>query len=481
MLQVSDAYKELVKSNIRPKCEPIIKVSGKDNNGDDIELIWRAKNIKDLTYKRSIDPVGRELPYMELTWTEVYTGKLNAESYPEKYNNIVKYMQVELSFVQDLGFYNTWKTIFNGGLKWKDLFSKTWKQLKNDVSQEKIKMPTLFLNARPIIDGQTITWTAKDTLSLLSEEEMVFLFDGKTYAEVQPKKYINPIIYILINLRASFFNSKNIFDSVTKSIDVLKNTDYGFFNEQLIFEGKIKNSIMQYLNLKNLHINFKDDYFFVTELEKKSPVSDFSQNVMYKQPEITSVGNISDYTFAYNFYELRYDDMYDVSPTKIISINQNATLYDYIFKDLGVLYSEDLGEIYLAEVIKYTIIESPNYSQVEKVVPLNKKKINSTIKNETVGEAYNENNPMNVYNGEREELISRFEFLKEYFNDNCKLLSFESLPDLSVETGDVVSVETNLYNKEEKITKNAVVVEMEIKYNGTLKEKLKCHEVIYDN
>ena len=52
MIQVSDAYKELVKSNIRPKCEPIIKVSGQDNNGNDIELIWRAKNIKDLTYKR---------------------------------------------------------------------------------------------------------------------------------------------------------------------------------------------------------------------------------------------------------------------------------------------------------------------------------------------------------------------------------------------------------------------------------------------
>ena len=79
MIQVSDAYKELVKSNIRPKCEPIIKVSGVDNTGKEIELIWNAKNIKDLKYKRAIDPVGRELPYMELTWTEIYTGKLNVQ------------------------------------------------------------------------------------------------------------------------------------------------------------------------------------------------------------------------------------------------------------------------------------------------------------------------------------------------------------------------------------------------------------------
>ena len=51
MIPVSNAYKELVKSNIRPKCEPIIKVSGKDNNGKYIELVWQAKNIKDLNYK----------------------------------------------------------------------------------------------------------------------------------------------------------------------------------------------------------------------------------------------------------------------------------------------------------------------------------------------------------------------------------------------------------------------------------------------
>ena len=132
MLQVSDAYEELVKSNIRPKCEPIIKISGTDNEGKEIELIWKAKNIKDLNYKRSIDPIGRELPYMELTWTEIYTGNLNAENYPEKYNNVAKYMAVELTFMQDLGFYNTWKTLNNSKKKWSDLFNGgvTWKELK---------------------------------------------------------------------------------------------------------------------------------------------------------------------------------------------------------------------------------------------------------------------------------------------------------------------------------------------------------------
>ena len=159
MIPVSNAYKELVKSNIRPKCEPIIKASGKDNNGKYIELIWQAKNIKDLNYKRGIDPVGRELPYMELTWTEIYTGEFDAENYPEKYNNVARYMQVELSFVQNLGFHATWKSLFNKATKWNDLFlgNVSWKGVKNQVQQEVIRLPKMFLTARPKIEGKTIT------------------------------------------------------------------------------------------------------------------------------------------------------------------------------------------------------------------------------------------------------------------------------------------------------------------------------------
>ena len=97
MMPVSDAYKELVKSNIRPKCEPIIKVSGLDDSGNEVELVWQAKNIKDMTFKRGIDPVGRELPYLELTWTEIYTGKFNETNYPEKDNSTCIYLPIYLS------------------------------------------------------------------------------------------------------------------------------------------------------------------------------------------------------------------------------------------------------------------------------------------------------------------------------------------------------------------------------------------------
>ena len=62
MIPVSDKLKEIMASNIRPKCEPIIKISGIDNNGNQTTITWQAKDIKSMTFKRGIDPIGRELP-----------------------------------------------------------------------------------------------------------------------------------------------------------------------------------------------------------------------------------------------------------------------------------------------------------------------------------------------------------------------------------------------------------------------------------
>ena len=208
MIQVSNAYKELVESNIRPKCEPIINVSGTDNTGKEVKITWNSKDIKDLTLKRAADPIGRELPFMELTWTEIYTGKLNATSYPEKYNNIVSYMKVELSFVQDLGYYNIWQSLVNDGKTWKDLFSQnvTWRQLKKTIPQETIKIPTMFLSAKPTIKGQTITWVAKDLLSFLENSVSKVMLTGASGATF-PHFIANIIDANEYNYNEDFYNT----------------------------------------------------------------------------------------------------------------------------------------------------------------------------------------------------------------------------------------------------------------------------------
>jgi hypothetical protein len=474
MIQVSDAYKELVKSNIRPKCEPIIKVSGKDNNGNDIELIWKAKNIKDLKYKRGIDPVGRELPYMELTWTEIYTGKLNAENYPEKYNNIAKYMEVELSFVQDLGFYNTWKTIFKGGIIWKDLLSKTWKQVKNSVSQETISMPKMFLTARPIINGQTITWVARDFLYFLEGTEIKF-FDGEKH-EIN---YVNPLRYLILNARSEFIGSP-LFDAITYTDLRLK--DYGqefsskFANGKYLFDGKLKDHLKNYVSIWNQYWDFESNgngmindilYWNDTELE-------ISKNLMYSFPTVTFGTDISSYEFKRYVLEKNDSKIYDKIPNETMEIS-GITLYKYNYDGYGTVdngQNEGFSNSRLKETINFAI--SLDNTTI-KISPINYSSYGGIIQNGSKGETFSENNPLNPFDENFYATKDRLSALNEYFNKNTKTIECECLPILCLETGDTVNVNTNLFNGNSPIIEKGVIVNFEINYNGAIKEKIVVH------
>ena len=52
-----------------------------------------------------------------------------------------------------------------------------------------------------------------------------------------------------------------------------------------------------------------------------------------------------------------------------------------------------------------------------------------------------------------------------------------SLSNVALETGDLVTVPTNLFNNDERVIKNAIVVGIELEYNGALKQKTLLHEV----
>ena len=150
MIEVSEKYKQLMNSNVRPKCEPVIKILNDDNT---VAFEWRGKNIKSLTFKRGIDPISRELPYMELTWTELYRGKLNEQGFVDKYKGVSALMEVELSFEQLLGFFNTWQDVLNTYGTWQGVkdSGKTWGEIFKDRSVEEIKMPKMYLSAQPTL------------------------------------------------------------------------------------------------------------------------------------------------------------------------------------------------------------------------------------------------------------------------------------------------------------------------------------------
>ena len=74
-------------------------------------------------------------------------------------------------------------------------------------------------------------------------------------------------------------------------------------------------------------------------------------------------------------------------------------------------------------------------------------------------------------------MILRKDFLNNYFS-NSSSINFETLANLSLETSDIIEVNTNLYDEAgNEIIKKAIIVEIELVYNGSLKQKIKAHGV----
>lgn len=475
MIKTSEKFQELMKSNIRPKCEPVITISGVDNNGNETTLTWKAKDIKSLTYKRGIDPVGRELPYMELTWTEIYKGKLNAENYPEKYNNIVKYMEVELSFVQYLGFFNSWKLLFESGATWKELFSgnTTWNGLKSTVGTETITMPKMYLAARPTVEGTTITWTATDLISFLDEKQTKsFLIDGYLGTELYTIPFENPLIYILTDARSNFLNSPKLFRALTDTISNLSSTSVADdLDKVIIFENSAKNNILNYANIANKYWDFKDNICYLDYIPFSGPKTTqyFSKKIMTKYPTVTQGTNISAYNFKNHLAVFEQSRQYEKEC--VAKTFDNATIYVCQFNECG----RAINGTFLVSEVNQAV---SGVNEKLNIVPLYYNSYDNVLNNTVVGEVYSEDNPIYPFSSSDEKAKERFNVLTSYFNKDCASLEFECLPYLSVETGDIVGVDTNLYDSGgNQITKNALIVSMEITYNGALKEKIKAHEV----
>lgn len=484
MISVSDRFLELMQSNIRPKIEPIITVKGQDANGNIVNLVWTSSNIQNMTYKRGIDPVGRSLPYMELTWTEIYYGKLNSDNYPEKYNNIVKYMSVELSFEQNLGFFNIWKNIHSTNNTWKQVLEKynTWKKLKKDVEKEIISLPIMFLTAKPTIENQTITWTAKDLLYFLEEPQVKSFYFN--YVQSNPLKfgieYINPIRYFLLSERGNFRNSNEIFNSLTKSQRRITNVTNDNIINNIIFDGTTKNILMNYASIKNYFWNFKDDYLILenfsnlTNKKNNDIVFDFSSNIIRSFPKLTENTNISLYRFKLYKAIIDSDNKYSLQYSEKLNIF-GKTFYKFLFKDFGIPKSG--SDFAISNIAKDAIdtIESID------VAPVNFNNYEYEITTNQEGIVFDENNPLNPFNSKSPIIIERVNLLKKWFKSQSYSMELESLPNVAIEPGDLVSVCTNLYKENEQIIKNAIVVGIELTYNGALKQKTLLHEVSVSN
>lgn len=476
-MSFSEKFLEIMRSNIRPKCEPKITVTGTAEDGTAISLEWNAKDIKSLSFHRSIDPVGRNLPVMELSWTEVYYGKFNAQNFPIKYNNIAKNMSVNLEFHQYLGFYQTWKTLKS--MTWKQVKALTWEKVKNEVAFETVKMPMMFLSATPEISGHMIKWTAKDALSFLTEKQTKGFIANLTSDDVSIPIY-NPIVYLLINARAGFKQSKELFNYFTRTIN--------YFNElpktkllkyPIIFDDATNSCIMNYLSAMSQYLDFDTDKIIKKsfgDIFTQTPVFNLPLKLQYGTPTYELGKNISQYTWKRYIATIHDEKAYVKSPDIAIPVGEitGSPVYQltYNYDNYGTAQSsgEDLAGEEITQGFTYTT--NPQFKI--QVSPISYDATDGNLQNSATGDVYSEDNKQNVFqiemiNNVRSGYpIIKYKNLIKYFKAENGLVKTQTPALFPWEIGTLANCETLLYNGDERMVAKCILCETNIQCNGAI-------------
>ena len=525
MLTTDERYLEIVKSNVRPKIEPYITVSGEDADGNEIELQWKPSNIIDMTYKRGIDPTGQTLPYMELTWKEFYFGKLNANNYPEKYNNIVKYMKVDLYFRQDTSKINTWGDVLGGIgsddtetakttwddfssdawneltgtwdspvspvaivssdeiVNWSEYVAKTWGQVFKENTSIEIKLPVLFLTAKPTIEGHTITWVARDLLYFLNENvENGFLGNIP---------WVNHIRWLFLNERGNFPQNFDMINGLSLSQRDAQTTTLvskdRTVNSQAFFEGKTKDLLKNWAMSQACYFDFKDNYTILKRFltlvssSKRTPVFKFSKKIMRGNPKISMGTDISSFSFIRTAIIQKDDEKYTLDPEQVHTYSDddgNSFDYgEYVFKGYGTTQGGTPG----IKKRDFMVIEEDSDNKLL-VNPVELNRVVEFFSNKEAlssGEMYVEDNPLNYLIKGDTALAEKIASLNVWYSSKRSAIEINSLHNVALEMGDLVEVETNLYdNLGNAIIKRCVIVGIELNYSGVLKQKTIVREVL---
>lgn len=467
MIEVSDRFIEIMNSSIRPKCEPIITVEGKTEDGEDVFFSWKSRNIQNFTFKSTIDPIGRNLPTLELTWTEIYTGKLTEQNMAEKYDKVMPCMRVKLSFEQNLNWFNSWRDIYSK--KWSDLLNTTWQEVYKGRQKETVVLQDLFLVAKPEIDGQTITWKARDLLYFLNNTQERGFLSGLPYTR--------PVSLFLLEERGNFRRNPKMIEALERSVDHFElRENEGVFEASIVFNGKTKDIIKNNEAVRNRFLFFKDNALNslkTSELYTMPVVFNVPTKVLKNFPKITKNTNVSAYSFTQNIVVSTDNEKYTLPPSTIVS-SMGVTINRFIFKDLGIPYAIEGSNGLVPNIITKYIDSNAETIEVVPVKTLNVEKYVSTNKD---GEIFSENNPLNIYDEYSEYNLKKARLLNSYFNQNIYTLEFESLPLFHLQTGDLVNVPTNLFLNNQNIQKKCVIIGQEISYNGGFSAKTVLHEI----
>lgn len=469
MISVSDKFVSIMNNNIRPKTDFKITVTG---NGNTLE--WTAKDITNFTFKRGIDPVGRNLPFLELTWEEIYLGELNTDNEATKYNNITPYMTVELTIEQSLSFVNTWKDIYN--YTWSDLFNNglTWRDVLKKPVSENVKMPTMYLVGKPEVQNQKIKWTARDFIYFLNAPQEIGFQSGISYT--------NPLRYFLLEERANFKTNADMIGAITETQENLKNSALSkeTLDVNTLFNDTTKNVLKNSLSAVSEFLYFRENEAKSRQIRSYSSIDPapytFSGNIMKSFPKMTKGKNISSFSFTQYNVKTDEESKYTLStPDETFDNLNTTTIYRYFYKDFGLIEITDSNSSkFPPKTINKNVLTTLNPISV---IPVGLNTAEIFINNEKDGEQFTENNPCNFFGLNHTFTNFRVSSLNNWFTESKYTMEFEGLPVFHLEPFDCVNVETNLFENGRRIVKSGVILEQHLTFNGGFNQKTIVREV----
>ncbi len=524
MITVTKEYDTEMNKSVRDKTDIQIKANTMWKDLDAAPAcVWGRDGypIENVTYKRSIDPMGAELPMMSLEWEETRTTVSNDYVANAKFGDVIR-----VSFIQKVG-----------------------------DTEETVTLPALIITDSPTINDSTISWKAVDLITATQGVQVSSLYN---YFKVDSAGYTPPrtlpvLGYVAAravdDIRASFFQYLNVAFMLSQSADNMAKKAaegsvvcvFGYeIKSRLIMDDEGWNAIKNVISCWGGFLDFALDGSVVTKQSSLYgiPIDDFSDFVRakigdeqrkidistYKNlPEISTNPKISSYTITHReWVDAQQTDVAGLTPTETeeVIVYTSAELLS-----TNISYRESTGGVFLvrydignpvrpsshgtySSVPTSTIITYPTPTGLVAVVvvhgvnsvdelptnlstscfPLKEvtRKLlvystGSSTTNPNTDVAWEEDNPQNIFDTTEDGFL-RYRTITSYYA-NKKNLNLEIMGDPSLECGDVVAVEGYTKYGTEIITENTlrvsfngVITDIEINYTGYLSEKMTVHE-----
>ena len=381
MLNVSQAYENLMQSTFRLKCEPAVTIKSKDGTED--LHVFKSSNMTDLKINRKIDVLGKELPTIEFEWSAFYTG----QNYSQMMYSPVNVMFHQTLSATDTSNTTTWEGLYENHT-WKSMYENlTWRSMYKTHNTEDINFCTLFISEEPTIKGEKIVFKARNAFYFMNAE----VSDSVYGSNLGDTSFFAPIQEFLESAKNNIPTDATV---LNQTIENSATSIYNYFEEEKLdrkfqVSSNFKDFLKNYFSLKNAYISLNSSGGF--QAKKFSPAGYVSTNytlngnLMFNKPTVQETPKVSIYENTYNYYD-------NVNGVWVKGTNR-------VLSSLNV----DNGETFIEKNPFW------GYRELD----------------------FKENSPN----------ILRAKHIDSYYYAGGKTIEVECLPNLAIEMGDIIKVE----------------------------------------